>query len=132
MLLLFAAANAQCHQKVTITKVCDGDTVQIGLPEGKVNVRMVGIDCYETRKIHRAYHQAYDKRISIDEVLAKGKQASEILQKIIAQDPNKIYFDFQGIDRYGRALGVLYIKNKNINKMMQTTGLCPQYEYRQK
>ena len=57
--------------------------ITVRIEKNTFPVRLIGIDCYETGRIHRAYHQAYDNNLSIDEVIARGKQSTvnEDLQK---------------------------------------------------
>ena len=68
---------------VQLIKIKDGDTVDVRIEKNTFPVRLIGIDCYETGRIHRAYHLAYDNNLSIDEVIARGKQSTvnEDLQK---------------------------------------------------
>ena len=54
----------------------DGDTIDVKIEKNTFPVRLIGIDCYETGRIHRAYRQAYDNNLSIDEVIARGKQST--------------------------------------------------------
>ena len=116
---------------ITITKIYDGDTVQAEV-EGEVfSVRLKGVDCYETMRINRAYRQAYEEKITIGEVVEKGKKSKEYLSALFNQvQKDKIYFQFQGVDRYSRALGVLYFGRVNVNEEMINKGGCLVYEYK--
>lgn len=90
---------------------------------------MVGIDCYETCKIHRAYHQAYENNLSINDVILKGKESKEYLEKLYKTNTStNISLEFQGVDKYGRALGILYFGDTNINNKMLELGGCMKYE----
>ena len=116
---------------ITITKIYDGDTVQAEV-EGEVFlVRLKGVDCYETMRISRAYRQAYEGRISVDEVVKRGERSKEYLSGLFNQvGKDRIYFQFQGVDRYSRALGVLYFGRVNVNEEMINGGGCLVYEYK--
>lgn len=84
----------------------------------------------ETSKIHRAYRQAYDNKISIDNVVKQGNLATNELEKIIKANNNLVYFKTMGIDRYGRLLAILFDRNMtNINDKMVETGYCPVYMF---
>ncbi len=46
---------------VEVLTIYDGDTIKVKLFSGNIfAIRLIGIDCYETSKIHRAYKQAYN------------------------------------------------------------------------
>ena len=117
---------------ITITKIYDGDTVGARI-EGEVFlVRLKGVDCYETMRISRAYRQAYEGGISVDEVVKRGERSKEYLSGLFNQvGKDRIYFQFQGVDRYSRALGVLYFNKMNVNEEMINGGGCLVYEYKQ-
>lgn len=117
------------YKKVDVIKVLDGDTVKIQLGKEDLKVRLVGIDCFETAKISRAYKQAYENNISIDEVVRRGKSSKDLLEAFLLNH-NDVHFDFAGIDKYGRALGYLYSGSTNINEFMQAEGGCPAYIYK--
>ncbi len=114
---------------VKVSRIIDGDTVEIQLKETTAKVRLAGIDCFETSKIHRAYKQAYLNQISIDEVILKGCEAKCHLQHLI--DAQNIKVEIVGIDKYGRLLGIFYDKNNlNINQTLINRGICPKYVYK--
>lgn len=131
MLLLFllcTKANCEAKIPIKILKIYDGDTVYVQLNNGnKFSLRLIGIDCYETSKIHRAYRQAYEDNIKIETVIEKGKDATNYL-KTLHKKSNDIFFDLAGIDKYGRALGVLYFNNTNINELLLKENYCKPYD----
>ena len=43
-----------------------------------------------------------------------------------------ISFEFKGIDKYGRGLGILYFDNININQKLIEEKYCKVYEYKEK
>ena len=59
--LIFFSQNIFAFQsKISIKnlKVLDGDTVKVTFESGnKFSIRLIGIDCFETEPIHRAYKQ---------------------------------------------------------------------------
>jgi len=68
---------------ITITRITDGDTVRVKMESGnKFALRLVGIDCYETYSSHRTKSQAYDDKLSVDEVIKKGLSAKEYLKEL--------------------------------------------------
>ncbi len=113
---------AETRIPVQLVKIKDGDTVDVRIEKNTFTVRLIGIDCYETGKIHRAYHQAYDNDLSIDEVIARGKQSTAYFENLYKANKDKqVYLDFKGVDYYGRALGVIYFDNLNVNEDLQKT-----------
>ena len=133
--LIFFSQNIFAFQsKISIKnlKVLDGDTVKVTFESGnKFPIRLIGIDCFETEPIHRAYKQAYYSHLSIDQVIYKGCEAKNYLENLYKNAKN-ISFVFQGIDKYGRVLGILYFDNININQHLLDKGLCLPYVYKEK
>ena len=116
---------------VEVVRIVDGDTIKVKLESGnKFSIRLQGIDCYETSKIHRAYKQAYVNNISIDDVIENGNSATQYLKELHKKS-NATSFDFRGIDKYGRVLGIVYFDNLNINQELKNKKLCMPYEYKE-
>lgn len=116
---------------VKVIKVCDGDTVQVEYNNEIHSIRFLGVDCYETRKINRAYKQAYLNKITIEEVVRRGKYSKQFLNEYLQQSP-VVKLEPGGKDIYNRDLGTLYSDNININKLMVDKGMCMPYEYNNK
>jgi len=121
-----------CANDVYVSKIIDGDTIKIKLPENEVSVRLVGIDCFESQKNNRAYKQAYENRISIDEVVKRGCNSTMELSRIISggKKPNYVELHIVGLDAYDRILGIIYKDSVNINEQMINKGFCPKYVYK--
>lgn len=100
----------------TILRVVDGDTVRITCP-GRTNfrARLVGFDTPEV------FH--YGCRSE----LAAGQRATRALEAQIAA-AKRITFVFQGPDRYGRELTILYLDDRNIATTMIEAGLARPYD----
>lgn len=134
MLIIFISCELVCSKacldNIKITKITDGDTVK-GIVNGKeITIRLSGIDCYETSKRDRAYKQAYLNKITIEEVVQKGKESKTILTNLL-QNQNNITVKFTDVDnRYNRNVGILYINNININEYMIKNGGCMAFEYK--
>lgn len=119
-----------CLENIKITKVTDGDTVK-GIINGKeMSIRLSGIDCYETSKRDRAYKQAYLNKMSIEDVVKRGKESKEILTNILKNN-NNITVRFTDIDkRYNRNVGIIYAGDINVNEYMVQNGGCMMFEYK--
>lgn len=129
LILLFTTASialADVRTPIEVVKITDGDTIEAKINKNKFRIRLIDIDCYETSNIHRAYKQAYESKISIEEVIKRGNSSKLFLQRLYASKP-KAYLEFQGVDIYGRVLGVVYFNSINVNQKMLKEGGCMIY-----
>jgi len=110
---------ASNQQECDVVKVIDGDTIHANCNKVYTKIRMVEIDSYESRLNNRAYKQAWQQKITPEQVVAKGKKASSIAKKellnkhVIITQPQK-----QKIDIYGRTLAKVYVNCININNKL--------------
>lgn len=111
---------------VQVVKVCDGDTVKLKRGKSKFSLRLAGIDCYETGKINRAYKQAYLNKITIEEVVRRGKCSKEYLKARVSSGTN-FGMEVTNIGRYKRPIGDFYIDGVKINQEMIKKGGCFAY-----
>lgn len=104
-----------------VTKVSDGDTIQITTPEKtKLRVRLYGIDAPEMPKptpppgyarVHGEYF---------------GKDCKKALEtKIMGKE---IRMDVMDIDKYKRTVGIIWLESRNINLEMIREGYTKAYE----
>lgn len=101
-----------------VTRVVDGDTIH-ALCNGKdVKIRLAVIDSYESKKNQRAFKQAYEQHITLEEVIARGKRATEITKQELEGKKIKVVSSPTNKDRYGRALGSVYVDNVDINEKL--------------
>ena len=121
--VLCSASYAASKTPVRIVKILDGDTVRAKINDNIFSIRLIGIDCYETTPNNRAYKQAYNNNLTIDEVIKNGKFSKKYLINLYKKS-NVQTFEFMGLDYYKRPLGVLYFDNVNINQKMLNYGGC--------
>lgn len=103
----------------------DGDTIKVKF-EGKITtIRLIGIDTFETHKNNKAYRQAYEYNLTIDEVIERGKRAKAYTRQLLAAHPN-YYFEYDEDlkDRYGRTLGYLWFSK---DEMLNLDIVCNGY-----
>ncbi len=126
-LAVFAAERVQ----VTLSRVYDGDTIEVVNETGtKENIRLIGIDCYETSANNRAYKQAYENKLLIEQVIAEGTKAKRALIELFKMNASKkLYLERHGKDHYNRTLGIIYLGKININKYMLESGNALEYRY---
>ena len=121
--VLCSASYAASKTPVRIVKILDGDTVRAKINDNIFSIRLIGIDCYETTPNNRAYRQAYNNNLTIDEVIKNGKFSKKYLINLY-KNSNVQTFEFMGLDYYKRPLGVLYFDDVNINQKMLNHGGC--------
>ena len=62
-------------------------------------------------------------------MIKQGNIAKKYLENLYKISSGNAYFDFYGIDKYSRALGVLYFDELNINKELANNNICPKYKH---
>lgn len=130
---LFYVQIVNAHEFVaTIIKINDGDTITALVNNENTKIRLLDVDCYETKKNKRAKFQQKYYELSVDEVLEKGKQSRKILKKLL-EDHRYIRVEWEKRDSFGRILGKVYlddIKSNSIidvNQYMLNQGGCNMY-----
>lgn len=131
VIVLGLAVYAEERVQVTLFRVYDGDTIEvINENNQKENIRLIGIDCYETSTNNRAYKQAYENKLSIEQVVAGGTKAKLALIELFKTNKSKkLYLERHGKDHYNRTLGIIYLGKININKYMLESGNALEYKY---
>ncbi len=105
--------NAKCD------RVVDGDTVDATIDLGfdthkKIRIRLVGINTPETRTR------------DLDEK-ARGLAAKNFLKDLLIKHKNQFILHSQGVGKYGRCLGNLFLGEQNINDLLITEGHAVEY-----
>ena len=76
--------SVSAHEFIaTIIKINDGDTLSAFVNNENTKIRLLDVDCYETKKNVRAKFQQKYYELSVDEVLEKGKQSRKILKNYL-------------------------------------------------
>ena len=130
---LFYVQMVYAHEFVaTIIKINDGDTITALVNNETTKIRLLDVDCYETKKNVRAKFQQKYYELSVDEVLEKGKQSRKILKKLL-KDHRYIRVEWEKRDSFGRILGKVYLDDIksagviDVNRYMLETGGCNKY-----
>lgn len=127
MLAIFLAFPAFAKDPVRtiegiVTKVSDGDTLQVTDPSGtKVKVRFYGVDAPETQKSNKK-----TGRISRPGQ-PYGEEAFQALYHKVERQ--RVRLDIIDIDRYKRTVAIVWLRNRNINREMVAEGWA--WAYRQ-
>lgn len=126
-LLLSAVHSADAKQPIrtiegTVTKVSDGDTLQVTDALGtKVKVRFYGMDAPETEKSNKKTGKVSKPGQPY------GEEAFQALRQKI--DHQRVRLDVMDIDQYKRTVAIVWFGNRNINREMVTDGWA--WAYRQ-
>lgn len=114
----------------------DGDTIVVQSERGtSFSVRLLGIDCLETRHGERLEKQARALSISTNSALVRGRTAEKLVDSTLK---NKLIFlesepGFK--DKYGRKLAYVWYRSENqkerprlLNQELLTSGNARLYE----
>ncbi len=116
----------------TIIKINDGDTITALVNNETTKIRLLDVDCYETKKNARAKFQQKYYGLPVDEVIKNGKQSRKILKKIL-KDHRYIRLEWEKRDSFGRILGKVYLDDIksagviDVNRYMLNQGGCNKY-----
>ncbi|MDF2548799.1 MAG: hypothetical protein K0R93_3697 [Anaerosolibacter sp.] len=93
-----------------ITKIVDGDTIEIDYNGTKERVRLIGVDTPESVHPDATRNSEY------------GKVASEFSNKQLDGKTVTLEFDVQERDKYGRLLAYVYVDGIMYNKILVSEG----------
>lgn len=128
LMMFFILPASATETEVEVIKVIDGDTIKVLINGEKENIRLIDIDCFETRKNKRAIFQAENYHLSIGEVIKRGNYSKQALANLLKNE-TKIILKWNKRDFFNRILGEIYTsKNININQYMLNEGGCFKYE----
>jgi micrococcal nuclease len=94
-----------------VTRVVDGDTVEVQLGGEEEDVRYIGVDTPETVKPE-------------EPVECFGPQASEFNHRLVERQRVRLVFDEERRDVYGRLLAYVYLGDRFVNADLVRRGLA--------
>lgn len=105
--------------KAKCLKVVDGDTIDaqidLGFDTHKViRIRLVGINAAESRTRDL-------------EEKARGLAAKQFVIDILKKHKNEFVLHSQGVGKYGRCLGEIFLGDVNLNELLITEGHAVEY-----
>ena len=106
-LLVSQVSNAEYLESLKIKRVVDGDTVHVFYQDEVYKIRLTEIDAPER-------DQPY------------GNNSTEYLKRLLKD--GRVDVDISGTDRYGRKLGRLYWRGKDINRELVSAGYAWVYD----
>lgn len=100
---------------IVVIDVIDGDTFKIKLQNDIFSVRVLNLDCFETRRGDRLNSQAENNNISVDSAYTLGIKARETATNLLLNKEIKLVRDFDNdnFDTYNRLLRNVYIDTLN-------------------
>jgi micrococcal nuclease len=105
--------------------ITDGDTIKLFFDGKQTTIRLIGIDTFESRKNNKAYRQAYEHGISIEEVVARGKRAKTYITERLSKRVNLyMEYDEEFLDRYDRTLAYVWFSDTD---MLNLDIICDGY-----
>jgi len=116
----------------TISKINDGDTITALVNNEDTKIRLLDVDCYETKKNKRANFQREYYGLSYDELIQKGKQSRKKLKNLL-KDHRYIRVKWEERDSFGRILGNVYLDDIksagviDVNQYMLNQAGCNKY-----
>jgi micrococcal nuclease len=111
-------SESENQNKWLVSKVIDGDTIEVVKNNEKFKVRLLGVDTPES--VHPT-----------KQVECFGKEASEFVKtSLLNQEVVLVNDDSQlDIDKYGRLLRYVYIDGKLFNQLLLEKGFAYEYTY---
>lgn len=107
----------------TVTRVVDGDTIQVRLRNGPVErVRLIGVDTPEVYESETLEGDARRSGRSKAEVQALGHLAWEFTRRHLDRKEVGLEFDIQSRDRYRRLLAYVWQDNTLFNLLILKEG----------
>lgn len=123
-----------------VTKIVDGDTIEVFFQNSFQRVRLLSIDTPETKRIPRARMMSIREKKDLEFLVFMGKKAKNFVASIVSPG-NHVYleFDLQTHDKYGRLLAYIYLEDgRMLNEIIAKEGyayplsIAPNYRYTDK
>ena len=110
-LLVFGACGTASQTKITVTRVIDGDTIEVNIAGRIYKVRYIGIDAPELS----------DERA---EVYLLAREATRYNRELVEGNNIRLEKDISETDRYGRLLRYVYADDIFVNAELVAQGLA--------
>ncbi|MBC8551812.1 MAG: thermonuclease family protein [Candidatus Brocadiales bacterium] len=122
--LVLVSSPIYARQKTTVTRIIDGDVIQIIYGGVEKRVRLIGIDAPESRIDRNALKEANMSEDDIEAIVEMGAKAKAYVNGLIKRGNFiTIEFDVKEMDRYGRLLCYVYLSNgKMLNEEIVRAG----------
>jgi endonuclease YncB( thermonuclease family) len=104
--------------------VADGDTWKFELKGEQFSVRVLHVDCFETRRGSRLEDQAEAAGISADSALVLGNFAKHLADSLMTGKKVTMVRDYgeDNLDAYGRLLRITIVDGMKLDSLMVAKG----------
>ena len=99
------------YANVLVTRVFDGDTIQ--LADGE-KVRLLGIDTPEMYESDKLLRDAQRTGEDIKTIMAKGRESYKFTKQLVDGKRVRLEFDLEKTDKYGRLLAYVFIPKNEV------------------
>lgn len=106
-------------QKFFVTKVIDGDTIEIANGE---RVRLIGIDTPESRVNQKTQRDSLRSGQDVQSIAIIGKEATNYMKALLEKKTVRLEFDVTQRDKYGRLLAYVYLDDLFVNAEIVRAG----------
>ena len=106
-----ATGSEAIGEPANVTRVIDGDTIEVALDNEIVAVRLIGIDTPETVN-------------PTEPVECYGPAASRFTTSALEGRPVRLEFDVERLDRYGRTLAYVWLDSELFNETLVARGFA--------
>ena len=122
--LVLVSSSVYAQQKTLVTRIIDGDAIQVLYGGVEKRVRLIGIDAPESRIDRKALKDANMSEHDIETIVEMGAKAKAYVNGLIKRGNFvTIEFDVREMDRYGRLLCYVYLSNgKMLNEEIVKAG----------
>ena len=122
--LVLVSSSVYAQQKTLVTRIIDGDVIQVLYGGVEKRVRLIGIDAPESRIDRKALKDANMSEHDIEAIVEMGAKAKAYVNGLIKRGNFiTIEFDEKEMDRYGRLLCYVYLSNgKMLNEEIVKAG----------
>ncbi|MCP4252779.1 MAG: thermonuclease [Candidatus Scalindua sp.] len=122
--LVLVSSTIYAKQKTLVTRIIEGDVIQVLYGGVEKRVRLIGIDAPESRIDREALKGANMSEHDIEAIIEMGAQAKAYVNGLIKRGNFvTIEFDIKEMDRYGRLLCYVYLSNgKMLNEEIVKAG----------
>lgn len=118
--------------EVSCTGILDGDTIRVNLQEQSLTVRMLGIDCPETKRGKKLDQQVNALGLTASEVESYGKQARNRTASQTSNTTVRLVFPGspEQRDSFGRLLAYVEVDGRDVGRSLLESGLALEYPAR--
>ena len=115
-----------------LVRAIDGDTIVVSrVKNEEIQLRLLGIDCLETRRTERLRKQAEELGLEVEMAHRYGEEASKYVEQKLRDRPLYVEWETRSKDKYRRKLGYVWIGDQEdqlLNLILLEEGLAKLYE----